>query len=251
MQWADSMVHFNIDNRFSGYYIVCGLEGMEVGNRFFNSKLNGLILALLSFRIAYGQDHTYLIGMVSDNGSKSPVSNANIIIVGSQLGTISDSAGRFTLRDPPIGWHVVKVSHVGYVAGYYFVTIEEEKTFFINAVLNPTSISLPEVTVTGTHQFDEFYRLSSSADVTAKDIKKDGIFDFEGLFLKYAYFMTFRDYALFVDGIREDPEFLKTINVRDVKEVFVWRKAMAPIEFKERLGTTWNTFDYVVLVNTR
>jgi hypothetical protein len=230
---------------------------------FLNVLLSGAAIALPA-----GVD-TYLIGAVTDNGTKAPVTDANITVVGTHYGTVSDSTGRFVIQGPPIGSRMVKVSHVGYATKYCSATINSGRTIFLNVLLSEAAITLPAVTVLGEHflgdhMLDDFYRMSASANVTAKDIQDNGFIDFEGIFLRYAYFMSNDDYALFVNGIRSDPEILETINVRDVKEVFIWRWALAPVELKERLGTTeidskpnggfevhWSELHYVVLVNTR
>jgi TonB-linked SusC/RagA family outer membrane protein len=59
---------------------------------------------------AYGQNIT---GVVIDNSNNQPVIGANVSVPGTNLGTVTDVAGRFTLA-LPVGANQVQVSFIGY-----------------------------------------------------------------------------------------------------------------------------------------
>jgi len=55
-----------------------------------------------------------IIGRAISNASGEPLIGATVALVGSTYGTLSDSNGRFTLKDLQPGKHTVRVSYIGY-----------------------------------------------------------------------------------------------------------------------------------------
>lgn len=55
-----------------------------------------------------------LRGRVLDAETGEPLKYANVVIVGSQKGAMSDSTGYFTIRALPVGTHTVKAMRMGY-----------------------------------------------------------------------------------------------------------------------------------------
>ncbi|MFY7923228.1 MAG: carboxypeptidase regulatory-like domain-containing protein, partial [Gemmatimonas sp.] len=53
-------------------------------------------------------------GRVFDRETKQPVAEAQLQLVGSTLGTLSDSEGRFTLTGAPVGTQAIRVLRIGY-----------------------------------------------------------------------------------------------------------------------------------------
>ncbi len=53
-------------------------------------------------------------GRVFDRETKQPVAEAQLQLVGSTLGTLSDSEGRFTLAGSPVGTQAIRVLRIGY-----------------------------------------------------------------------------------------------------------------------------------------
>ena len=55
-------------------------------------------------------------GIIKDNNNKQPLASANITVPGTNLGTVSNADGRFTIKIPAIYKDkMLEVSHVGYV----------------------------------------------------------------------------------------------------------------------------------------
>jgi hypothetical protein len=108
-----------------------------------------LILALLvSFRLFAQQPTQTIRGIVIDKASNAPLSYVNIILLGSNLSTTTDSLGGFTLKNVTIGRYNIKVSMVGYEP---FVATEVQvssgKEVFLNISLKENVNSLAEVVV--------------------------------------------------------------------------------------------------------
>ncbi len=87
-------------------------------------------------------------GKVVDAHSGSPIVGANILIVGSGRGGVSDSAGSFTIRNIPPGKYIARVSSVGYqVVELAHIQIESKSEKLVAAALQAEDIQLEGVTV--------------------------------------------------------------------------------------------------------
>lgn len=203
-----------------------------------DARISGRMFLMAALLLGWNEagickGHTYLIGAVVDTAANAhPVSDANIVIVGTSYGCTADSTGKFVIPNPPLGTHAVKVSHVGYQTGYFYFRIDSGRTIFVYAVLHPAMYEFEGPTVIGISQVMKYYRRSSAVDIPHNEIEKDDIIDWLGLFTAKMPFVESGDYALFVDGIATDPDMLSTINVRYIKEVFVWRWVDAPVQYK-------------------
>jgi len=79
---------------------------------------------------------------------KKPVSNANIIISGTKLGTTSNDTGFFRITGAPQGKVVIKFSHINFLPYTEELTIEENKTYKVKIELEAKTHKLQPVTVT-------------------------------------------------------------------------------------------------------
>ncbi|MGQ0703541.1 MAG: carboxypeptidase-like regulatory domain-containing protein [Gemmatimonadales bacterium] len=110
---------------------------------------------------------TQLRGTVATPTGK-PVWAAEVSILGDSLTTLTDSAGRFVLREIPPGTHVVRVRRIGFRPQYLAAKLEsgEEKDVLI--ALTPGAYELPELRVTAreakpieyawTTKYEDFFR---------------------------------------------------------------------------------------------
>jgi Ca-activated chloride channel family protein len=89
-------------------------------------------------------------GHVFDAGSGSPIANANVVVVGTSLGTTTNGSGYFVIRKVPVGTYQVTARFIGYAP----VTISGVRVI-ANAVatqdfkLQPSALSLSEIIVNG------------------------------------------------------------------------------------------------------
>ncbi len=101
-----------------------------------------LVLPLISF-----SQTGALEGVVYDAATQKPLSDAVIFIENSDLGAISEEAGRFKLRGIPAGEVTFKIALLGYEIGTEKATITAGKTTRITVNLDGSSVNLDEVVV--------------------------------------------------------------------------------------------------------
>lgn len=105
----------------------------------------------------------YLVGLVCFSGiaqnseiqgfvvdENAPVSFANVYLEGTTLGTSSDEAGRYTLKNIPEGKYKLKVTVLGYRDFSKTVMLGENEKLNIPIALTASSEQLEETVITGT-----------------------------------------------------------------------------------------------------
>ncbi len=105
-------------------------------------------------------------GVVSDSANHQPVVGAQVIAVGTTRGTVTDTAGAYTLRVPP-GVVTIRVQRIGYAPGQRDVTATLDGTATADFLLRAVSTVLSEVVVTG-------YGTQTRAQVTGAVTNVDG-----------------------------------------------------------------------------
>ena len=107
-----------------------------------------LFLMLLFYSIiAIGQQTGNLSGVIKDKGNITIV-GAYIRLTPSQLGTVSDEAGRYRLGNIPTGDYTLVVSFIGYKTISSSISISSNEKKVININLEDESVSLTDVIVT-------------------------------------------------------------------------------------------------------
>lgn len=90
-----------------------------------------------------------LTGVVIDQNSKETVIGANIVVLGTELGTATDFDGFFTINSIPAGKYTVQISYIGYENMIISdVEIKPGEKFKLDVVMSANSLLLNEVTVT-------------------------------------------------------------------------------------------------------
>lgn len=108
-------------------------------------------------------------GRVTDG--TSPIPSVNILIVGENVGTITDLNGNYFLRNVPIGEYELRFSIVGYETQFIDVTVSANKTLELNVTLNSKMIEIGEVQVTGLKQQELSDTRTSFLDLNPKSAK--------------------------------------------------------------------------------
>jgi len=106
-----------------------------------------VMLMILFAQISAGADFE-VRGRVTDSQTNAPLPKANVLIEGTSLGTISDDAGRFTLKIPNSGNYVILVKYIGYKRFRQSLNLSFDRIVEVNIALIPTVISSQGVTVT-------------------------------------------------------------------------------------------------------
>ncbi|MBN2411778.1 carboxypeptidase-like regulatory domain-containing protein [candidate division KSB1 bacterium] len=105
-----------------------------------------LCLLFLGFvSLAYSGPSNVIHGVIRDKDTGIPLPNANIQIVGTYRGTITNNSGRFKLevREYPVR---IRVRYIGYRSTEFTVNTDSPED--INIDLQPIVIQMPEIVVT-------------------------------------------------------------------------------------------------------
>ncbi len=87
-----------------------------------------------------------LHGTISDeNGIYLP--GANVVLVTSSKGAISDFDGRFTIVDAPVGTYTLRVSYLGYAEMEQTITITVNETTEVSLFIEPKTVDLEGIEV--------------------------------------------------------------------------------------------------------
>jgi iron complex outermembrane receptor protein len=110
-----------------------------------------LVLGALMWTVPLGaQAPTGAVsGRVVDSTSQQPVASANVMLEGTQRGTVTRNDGSFTLAGVPTGAQRVRVNRIGYVAQSREVAVTAGGTVTVQFALAPAATQLTQLVVVG------------------------------------------------------------------------------------------------------
>ena len=88
-------------------------------------------------------------GRVVDSTTQQPVANAQVQVVGTQIGGLTRLDGRYFLQNVPTGSQRVRVTRIGFGAQEAPVTVTAGGTATADFTLSAVAATLSEVVVTG------------------------------------------------------------------------------------------------------
>ena len=88
-------------------------------------------------------------GRVVDASTQGPLAGANVVVAGTQRGTLTDSDGRFLLTGIAAGTHQVRASMIGYGAQEQTVTVQDGQMASLTFSLQPSAVELEGLVVVG------------------------------------------------------------------------------------------------------
>jgi outer membrane receptor protein involved in Fe transport len=91
-----------------------------------------------------------LIGRVVAARSLAPMGQVQISLAGTELGTLTQSDGRFILANVPAGTYELRVERIGYRSVTREVVVTDGETTSVEISLDEEALSLDEIVVTGT-----------------------------------------------------------------------------------------------------
>jgi len=110
-----------------------------------------LLAALVLPSSAYAQGTTGTIrGTVKNVVTGAPLANAQIVVVGTGNGTLTNATGAYTITAVPAGPHVVRARMLGYVLADKPAVVTAGGTTTVDFGLTINAMALDEVVVTGT-----------------------------------------------------------------------------------------------------
>src|SRR4030067_1972593 len=101
----------------------------------------------------------------------SPIPSVNILIVGENIGTVTNIDGSYSLNSVPVGEYELRFSIVGYETQFFNVTVLPNKTVELDVKLNSKMIELGEVQVTGLKQQELSDTRTSLIDLNPRSAK--------------------------------------------------------------------------------
>ncbi|MGH7713254.1 MAG: beta-sandwich domain-containing protein, partial [Gemmatimonadaceae bacterium] len=90
-----------------------------------------------------------ITGRVVDSTAQTPLSNVQVAIPGTSIGTLSRGDGTFTLSSVPAGSHRVHARRIGYGLQQRQVTVTAGQTATVQFALSAVAANLSPVVVTG------------------------------------------------------------------------------------------------------
>ncbi|HEU5208626.1 MAG TPA: SusC/RagA family TonB-linked outer membrane protein [Longimicrobiales bacterium] len=130
--------------------------------------LAGLV-PLLGASTAVAQQGT-ITGTITDQESGQPLSSAQVVVVGTNIGTITNVEGAYTLRGVPAGTVSVRALSIGYSEQTRQVTVESGGIATADFALRATAISMDPMVVTATGEQRRIEVGNSIANVDASRI---------------------------------------------------------------------------------
>ncbi|MFA6025112.1 MAG: TonB-dependent receptor [Ignavibacteriaceae bacterium] len=121
-----------------------------------------------------GQNKTGTIsGEVRDAVTKQPLLYANISIVGTQLGTVTDEKGYFVIKNIVPEVYQLKISYIGYISTIKEdITVIHSRNTSVFIELRPSQIEMSEVSVTGGYFQKPIDQSISIRSLTQQEIRR-------------------------------------------------------------------------------
>ncbi|MFA6977803.1 MAG: TonB-dependent receptor [Ignavibacteriaceae bacterium] len=136
----------------------------------------GLTVVLINLNsiIAYAQDNTGTIsGEVRDAVSKRPLLYANVSVVGTQFGAVTDDKGYFVIKKITPGTYQLKTSYIGYSSLLKEdILVVQLRNTSASIELFPSQIELNEVSVTGGYFQKPLDQSLSIRSLTQQEIRR-------------------------------------------------------------------------------
>src|SRR5690606_15301561 len=121
--------------------------------------------------LAWAQNTGKLAGVVTDASTGDPLPGANVVLEGTQMGTITDADGNYFILGVPVGTYDIQTSFVGYQGQTVTdVEITSGLTRELNFSLSP-GLELEEIVVQYERPIIQRDAVGASRVVTAEDIQ--------------------------------------------------------------------------------
>jgi len=111
-------------------------------------------------------------GRVVDSTTQQPVANAQVQVVGTQIGGLTRLDGRYFLQGVPTGAQKIRITRIGFGAQESSVTVSAGGTATVDFTLSAVAATLSEVVVTGYGSQRREAITGSVAQVNADDANK-------------------------------------------------------------------------------
>ena len=108
-------------------------------------------------------------GKVFDSKDNEELIGANVLFHEFSLGTATNVRGEYKIDNIPVGKQIITVRYVGYKEKVMEITIEQNKTVELDFSLQPTTLMLSEMVVTGQGSAIERKKLTANVETIKSD----------------------------------------------------------------------------------
>jgi len=113
--------------------------------------LSVLLPAAWPVAVASAQQQVGVVqGRVTSELGGRPIAAAQVTIVNTRIGTVTDDQGRFTIQRAPVGVIQLRVQRIGHQPATTSVTVQANQTAEANFELKDAIVALDQIVVTGT-----------------------------------------------------------------------------------------------------
>ena len=182
------------------------------------------------------QNKGKIYGWVYDYGTREPIPNVNVTIIGTNIGTTTDSSGYFKFELNSGKTYSINFSYIGYATATRIIFLEKNEEIEYNILLKRVPIKLPPVV-----KISKFGNIPSTFTFNNDELKKAGDNDLEKALVylepiilypdwfrnrnslkKNLYNAFYHNFTLYVNGKLVDSSTLDEISIDKIKFVKVW-----------------------------
>ncbi len=113
--------------------------------------------------IVYAQTEIY--GLVNTGNKCEPLANCNILLKDTEIGTVTDDDGYFSLLTVFEGEHILQVSHIGYNIAERAINIRKGKNIYLKIKMQSAILDGDLVSVTATKTARRLYEIPGRLEV--------------------------------------------------------------------------------------
>jgi len=183
-------------------------------------------------------------GIVIDRETREPIPDADVSLGTTNQGTTSDSLGRFVLAVSTQQRHILIISHVGYEKEVSQIYLDKDNEVNVTIAMRQKAMVLPGVTVT--ERSAEAIQDELATCVIRQDyIQESGAQGLDQV-ISRRFPLIGLPYVLYVDEMRMEPSFLRTLDPRTVNKITIWRVPWQPMVYRVQ-----STERYVIAVKLK
>ncbi|NJL15099.1 MAG: TonB-dependent receptor plug domain-containing protein [Microscillaceae bacterium] len=135
----------------------------------------------LSLSVLQAQDNATITGTVIDQG-QAPVIGANVVLQGTNYGTTTNAAGRFTLANVPAGSYELRVSFIGFQAFSQNIQLNAGQSLDVAVSLTEEPLTLEGLIVTAQRREQIIQEVPVAVTSWEGDfLKTRGVFELDAL----------------------------------------------------------------------